>query len=234
MSVAAPQPLVDCAPPADAAETFSYRPVPISAPVSLVLGVIGLSGFLAWQCLFLAAAGVVVGLIAWLTTRSEAYAGRWLAVGGLCLTLAALVGGTVAHVVAYQTEVPEGHRRLNFTEDVAEKAIAPAGGYSPQIEALDGEKVFLKGYMYPQAREEGITQFVFVKDSGECCFGGKPALTDMILVEMAEGRTADFVPNLTSVAGTFALRPDGGQPELDADPIFRITATHAGPAATNF
>ncbi len=73
---------------------------------------------------------------------------------------------------------------------------------------------------------------MFVKDSGECCFGGKPKLTDMIRVEMAED-AADYYDGLVSVAGTFYHRGETGS-EKDVDPLFHLTATQAGPARTSF
>ena len=212
---------------------FDYRPVPVSAPVAAVLGVLGLTAFLFASGLLLAAAGVVTGLLAWRAVRKTDGGGLWLAVGGLALSLVGLLGGAASHAYAYRTEVPEGHVRLDFTDDIAERAVTPTGALSPVMEKLDGLPVFLKGYMYPDpsGKERGLSRFIFVKDSGECCFGGQPKLTDMIQVSM-DGDTANYYGGLVSVAGTFKLRPAGGRGELD--PIFEMTATQAGPARTSF
>lgn len=217
---------------------FDYRPVPVSAPVAAVLGLLGLSAFLAAFGLVLAAVGLVVSLIAWRAVTRTDGGGLWLAVAGLALSLVGLIGGGASHAYAYQTEVPEGHVRLDFTTDISEVAVvptaaAPEGELSPVVKALDGTPIFLKGYMYPDpsGKERGLSRFIFVKDSGECCFGGKPKLTDMIQVSMT-GDTADYYGGLVSVAGTFKLRPVGGRGELD--PIFEMTATRAGPARTSF
>ena len=212
---------------------FDYRPVPVSAPVAAVLGVLGLTAFLTAFGLLLAAAGVVVALLAWRAVRETEGGGLTLAIAGLALSLVGLVGGGATHAFAYATEVPDGHARVNFREDIARKAVTPQGGISPAVAGLDGERIFLKGYMYPDpsGKDADLNRFIFVESSGECCFGGAPKKTDMILVRM-DGTTADFFPGLVSVAGTFALRPTGGRGELD--PIFEMTATHAGPSRTSF
>ena len=245
MSVAVAQPpAAPAAPvlPQSERVDFDYRPVPVSAPVAAVLGVLGLTGFLAAAGLVLAAAGVVTALVAWRAVRRTDGGGLTLALGGLALSLVGLIGGAAAHYHAYQTEVPEGFTRLDFTADISEKAAAaglaaeaanPAAAVAPAVADLDGEQIFLKGYMYPDpsGRERDLGKFIFVKDSGECCFGGSPAVTDMILVTMDDS-TADFYGGLVSVAGTFKLRPVGGRGELN--PLFELTATQAGPAKTSF
>ncbi|MFH5803701.1 hypothetical protein [Alienimonas sp. DA493] len=213
---------------------FDYKPIPVSAPVSAVLGLCSLTAFLPTVGVIgflIAAAGLVTAFTAWRTIRRHDGAGLWMvALGGL-LSLTGLAGGATYHSIAYANELPPGHTRLDFTADIAQRALAPTGRYSEAIKRLDGEKVFLKGYMYPEAKTEDITSFIFVKDSGECCFGGKPKVTDMIRVDMT-GTTTDFTAGLVSVAGTFELRPEGNQTEVD--PIFRIKATQSGPARTSF
>ena len=213
---------------------FDYKPIPVSAPVSAVLGVCSLVAFLPTVGalgFMIAVAGAVTALTAWRAIRTQDGAGLWMVLLGLGLSLTGLIGGAAYHSLAYRTELPAGHTRLDFTTDISERAVAPTGGYSEAVKRLDGEQIFLKGYMYPTGQTEGLGSFIFVKDSGECCFGGKPKLTDMIRVEM-DGATADFAPGLVSVAGRFELWPEGGRGELD--PMFRLVATQAGPARTSF
>ena len=56
------------------------------------------------------------------------------------------------------------------------------------MKALDGQRIFIKGYMYPTKELEGLNSFLLVKDTGQCCFGGNPAITDMIMVTMERMR----------------------------------------------
>ena len=137
--------------------------------------------------------------------------GKWLALAALVLSAGSFVGGSILQSVAYATEVPDGHVRLNFTEDIARKGLVVEHGQivaPPEVAALDGDAVFLKGYMFPMRQTQGLPTFVFCRDSGDCCFGGTPKTEDMIYVRMAEGQTTDYFPGLVSVAGTFRLRRD--------------------------
>jgi hypothetical protein len=57
---------------------------------------------------------------------------------------------------------------------------------SPKALELNGKKVFIKGYVYPDGRQSNIKRFVLVPDMGTCCFGGQPKLTDMIEVTLTD------------------------------------------------
>lgn len=75
-----------------------------------------------------------------------------------------------------------------------------------EIEALNGQKVRIRGYILPTPQSHGITQFVLVRDNQECCFGPGAALYDCILVEMKPGTTADFTIRPIAVEGKFEVR----------------------------
>ena len=81
----------------------------------------------------------------------------------------------------YATEVPEGYERISYA-DLQPQPDEPPDRVPPDAKALDGKKVFIKGYVYPGQRQYGITQFLLVRDQGSCCFGGNPKVTDRILV----------------------------------------------------
>jgi len=85
---------------------------------------------------------------------------------------------------------------------------------TPEIEALKGQKIRLRGYMYPTFQQTGITQFVLVRDNMECCFGPGAMIYDCVMVEMAEGKSTDFSIRPIAVEGTFDIKPvddgDGG------------------------
>jgi hypothetical protein len=84
---------------------------------------------------------------------------------------------------------------------------------TPQIEALAGQRIRIRGFIYPTPQKRGIRQFVLVRDNQECCFGQGAALYDCILVEMAEGKSAEYTIRPVAVEGTFEIRefagPDG-------------------------
>jgi hypothetical protein len=71
------------------------------------------------------------------------------------------------------------------------------------IEALNGQRIRIRGYILPTPQKHGIQQFVLVRDNQECCFGPGAALYDCILIEMKPGNTADFTIRPIAVEGTF-------------------------------
>ena len=231
----APDPTAPAAASTHARGEFDYRPLPVTAPAAAILGVCGLAAFVSVGGIVLAAAGVVLALFALRTIRREQTGGRGPALTGLVLASVSLVGGPALQAVRYAGEVPEGYKRLNFSEDIAARPVAPAAGggtaFDKSVAALDDEPVFIKGYMYDsgQTRYPG---FVFVKDSGDCCFGAKPAVTDMILVTLPPGESVPLYTGLAAVAGTFQLRPEGGRDDLS--PVYQIEATQVEPARTAF
>jgi hypothetical protein len=75
----------------------------------------------------------------------------------------------------------------------------------PQIEALAGQRIRIRGYILPTAQKRGLKQFVLVRDNQECCFGPGAALYDCILVEMQPGRTAEFSIRPVAVEGRFEI-----------------------------
>ncbi len=81
------------------------------------------------------------------------------------------------------------------------------------IRQLDGQKIRIRGYIFPTPIQNGITEFVLVRDNLECCFGPGAALYDCILVKMSKGKTTDYVLRPVTVEGMFTLQelrgPDG-------------------------
>jgi hypothetical protein len=213
---------------ASGSSEFNYRPVPVLAPASLALGVLSALGFLGLLAIPIGLVGIVVSLICILRLRKSRgeYGGMWLAVMGLFLSFVCFTGSGGIWAYGYQTEVPEGFRRLNFMSDISKKGFIVDKGkkdiFNPDVKALDGKKVFIKGYMYPTKQITGLKTFLLVKDNAQCCFGGNPALQDMILVNLEGGKTVDFHQGvLTSVGGVFhcqqASGPAGLQPTYVID-----------------
>ncbi len=83
----------------------------------------------------------------------------------------------------------------------------------PEIEALVGRRIRIRGYILPSFLQKGITSFVLVRDNLECCFGPGAALFDCIVVDMDDGKTVDYTVRPIAVTGTFDVRevlgPDG-------------------------
>ena len=83
----------------------------------------------------------------------------------------------------------------------------------PAVDALQGQRVRIRGYILPSFQQRGITQFVLVRDNMECCFGPGALLHDCVVVRMRPGKSADFSIRPVAVAGSFRIEelkgPDG-------------------------
>jgi hypothetical protein len=82
-----------------------------------------------------------------------------------------------------------------------------------KVKDLDGKAIRIRGYILPSFQQNGIKQFILVRDNMECCFGPGALLHDCIVVEMLPPATATFTVRPVSVEGKFSVRelkdPDG-------------------------
>ena len=218
-------------------EEFGYKPIPPLAPVSALLGICALSGYLSPLGLIFSLFGLVLGF---LTLRQIQQAdgglgGRKLATFGLAMSVVMLISGTAMHIYWYQTELPEGFQRVSFGADIAKKGFVIEDGIRrvhPDLAELEGKPLFLKGYMYPEQQLDGISSFILCRDNGQCCFGGQPKVEDMIKVKLSDGQTARYSDQMISVAGVFRLRDLRKAGNLE--PAFELDATHFGLAKTSY
>src|SRR5581483_10952189 len=74
---------------------------------------------------------------------------------------------------------------------------------TPAVKKLTGKPIRIRGYILPSFQQNGIKKFVLVRDNMQCCFGPGAALYDCIVVDMAEGASADFTVRPVSVEGVF-------------------------------
>ena len=216
---------------------FSYRPVLGLAIVSVILTLVSLVGLLFWPFLAIAMLSIAVSGVALIQLYRAAgeYRGIGAAWFSMVLSAVTLVTGIGMQVYLYRTEVPAGYERISFAADISRKGFIVEKGQGlphPDVAALDGKKIFLKGFVYPEKQADGIKNLLLCRDSGDCCFGGKPKPEDMIGVMMTGDKTVAFDPNRVSVAGTFRLNRNyrGGERE----PIYLIEGEFYGPAQTDF
>lgn len=210
-------------------EEFDYHPVPPLAPIALFLGLCSVVGLMGLPGLAVGFIGACVGLIAlWQIGRSAGeLGGRNLARLGFALSSVMFVAGAGYHTYDYITELPEGHERVSFSWLSKFQPVFADGkvGVPAEVENLEGKQIFIKGYMYPTRQRTGITEFVLVKDTGQCCFGGQPKVTDMIIVKFKNGVTAEHRElQQVGVAGTFHAKQVMQAGELTA--IYSLEGTH--------
>ncbi|MEZ5940973.1 MAG: DUF3299 domain-containing protein [Planctomycetaceae bacterium] len=222
----------------DGGNEFSYRPVPIFAVCGFVLALMSTLAVVVWIAIPIAVVALVVSAIsAVVISRSrDSYSGLWMTVVGMILPVVCTAMGVAYQIHLYKTEVPEGFQRVSFYKDISEKGFvqdrtSPLPKPPDDVASLDGKKVFLKGYIYPTKQVSGLTKFLLLKDNGQCCFGGKPALQDRITVDLV-GFDVDHTYNKVSVSGTFRINPNFTGDEADA--VYHIDADSCTLSASEF
>jgi hypothetical protein len=83
------------------------------------------------------------------------------------------------------------------------------------LKALNGEKVILRGWMFPPLMTEGLPAFLFVRDNQICCFGREAKVYDKVRVTLKEGTTTDYIFGRPfDVVGTFHIESEERDGEL--------------------
>jgi hypothetical protein len=186
-----------------------YRTVSRAAVLSPILGLFALAGFIFPSLLVLALAGIALAIVGYVNIRRypDEYTGVVPAIMGLVICTLVGFGGATMHAVEYATEVPEGYERISFVD------LNPADRNAPAVPperavALDGKKVFLKGYVYPDGQGSGIKRFVLIPDLGTCCFGGQPKMTDMVLVTLRDPQRTLYNQRKRKLTGILKVDPN--------------------------
>lgn len=213
-------------------DEFGYKPVPVIAPVACFLGLICIVALFTELALPFCIFAMVLAFLAMRKIRrSEGELGGmvWAKIG-LVSAAVFFVVSTASVVYAYTHEVPEGYTRVDFTRDISARQFVNEHGkrrLHPEVAKLDGQKIFIKGYMWKTKRQVGLDDFVFLKDNGKCCFGGNPKPYDMMIVKMKKG-TTDAMGGLISVAGTLRCNPDS------KGAVYTLEAVLVEPARTRY
>lgn len=182
-------------------ETFPYRGISKAAVISLVFGGLSFSALLAGSLLIFPIAGMLWALIALLNIRKypAELSGAKVAMAGGLLSGLLFFAAAAWHIYDYVTEVPEGYQRISFYH------LTPEGTqeYVPDsARALEGKKVFIKGYMHPGVKNAGdVREFVLVPDMKTCCFGGQPKLNDMVEVTLTGAESLKYGYRRLKLAG---------------------------------
>ena len=164
-----------------------YRVLSVLAVASVLIAIISLPALFFVKLCFLPVTGLVLGFkaIREISARPGELTGLGLARAGLFLSAAIFLGSIAIATTIYLTEVPEGYERISFI-DMQPDDAHPELPVPPYAIERNGQKVFVKGYVYPDDTKSELHRFVLVPDMGTCCFGGQPALTDMIEVTLKD------------------------------------------------
>jgi hypothetical protein len=186
-----------------------YRSVSRAALMSLVLALVSLLGFIFPSLLVIAIAGLLLALVGLNSIRRypEEYSGKVPAVLGAIACVGIFLAGIGYHSFVYATECPADAERVSFYDLNPPSKNDPAIPTEKAI-SLDGKKVFIKGYVYPDGQSNNIQTFVLIPDLGTCCFGGQPRLTDMILVTLRDPERTVYNQRKRGVTGVLRVDPN--------------------------
>lgn len=186
-----------------------YRALCSTAVASFVVGVLSIVAFLDWTLAVVPVCGIVLGGVALLQIRRShgELTGHLLARLGVAFSLLFGTAGASWQSYVYLTEVPDGYERITYAA-LQHAEGEPGTAVPASAQALDGKRIFVKGYVYPGATKTGITQFILVRDNGVCCFGGTtPKQTDMIQVTLKDPLELTYSDQLRKLAGIFRVDP---------------------------
>lgn len=194
-------------------DDFNYTPYSPWGPVAMTLGLASLLG-LTNSIFGLGLAGLssIVGIAAFFRIRaaSGAFKGGGMAIAGAVMSVCCLVGGSVKLKYDFEHEVPAGYLRVSFPDEISDRRFIYYGNQrrlDPAVAELVGKKVFLKGFMWNVYKSDGLQEFMFLKDNGECCFGGEPKPYDMMMVHLKPDNTTPAFTGMISVSGTLQADP---------------------------
>ncbi len=184
---------------------LEYRSVSKAAIASCVFAVLGLASFMATAFVILPLLAVGFGIVALVAIKRmpDELLGLNFAKIGLGLGAVLFVGSVALHSYVYATEVPDGYTRINFWDLRNNKRTALP--FSEKAIAMDGQRVFLKGYVRPGAKRKNLKDFIMVGDFGDCCFGGNPDITEIVEVNITSDDVVDHSYSLRKIGGIFRL-----------------------------
>lgn len=221
-------------------EQFIYRPLSVGAIASVVFGLLSFLTFVAGgdslaACLLMCpipAVGITVGLRALAQIRSmpDQMSGGRLAVAGVMLSMIGLVGGLGYSGYVYATEVPPGYSRTSFgdlrPDEVEQRGNLPV---PRDIQELDGEKVFIKGFMRADSTpvRHNIKTFLLVRDNNQCCFGDISSVKyfDQVLVNTTGSLSTDYSTGIYRLGGTLRIHPENVRRGVGY-PVYTLEADH--------
>jgi hypothetical protein len=220
---------------------LQYRALHSGSLIGLVLGIVSIFAMITTAdspagSLLVAPiplVGIIVSFWSLIKIRNHAdqYTGASLAKIGMTLSFMFLIGGVGYASYVYATEVPPGYERISFNTMKPDE-LQERGGVAvpPEIAALEGQKVFIKGYIrqdsVPVTR--GIDRFLLVRDNNQCCFGdlSKVKYYDQIAVEMTGDHRVDYSQGVFRIGGILHIEPQYIRPGSPR-PVFSLKSDYA-------
>ncbi|MHB8899115.1 MAG: hypothetical protein ACYC6Y_10250 [Thermoguttaceae bacterium] len=173
---------------------------------SVIVGILSALSFFHWGFLFLPVVGVLLGVagLVNLARVEGARVGVYLSGTGIALSL--LLGGGLygLSVYRYYHTTPPGYLSVDYHSLESKDPNKP---FPDAAYELEGQRVFLRGYMYPSRQQTGLRTFVMSRDNGVCQYClPNPKITDQVFVELTEGREAAYTTRMIGIGGVFSLK----------------------------
>ncbi|MCL2622327.1 MAG: DUF3299 domain-containing protein [Planctomycetaceae bacterium] len=188
-------------------EEDQYRAIGSLSVTTFVFGLLSLLSLISGLLLFVPVIGLVFGVLALrkIIAMPTIVGGLRLTVAGMTLSFLFGCMGLGWQHYSYYHVTPAGYVERTFFDFAA----GASGAVPNEIAALDGQKVFVKGYMYPLKLQEGIEKFALVRTLSPSIFAGAtPDPTDMILVEIKTGEKIRYRTKPIRIGGTLRVRRD--------------------------
>jgi hypothetical protein len=192
-------------------DEFRYRRMSPYAIASLIGGIVALVGLATVQDIgpilyaTIPAFGIVTGLRGLAAVKRYDETGRRSAQIGLALSVLCLASAWPLKGYLDASEVPPGYKKIGYDILQAKEGNGPVPDTAKE---LDGQRVFIKGFVYPGRETTGVKKFVLCRDNGDCCFGGQPKLNDMIQVTLKEPLSLNYDTTMRNLAGTFRVKSE--------------------------
>jgi hypothetical protein len=186
----------------------TYQSICKPALLCFLTAIFSLGALLSESLIILPILGLVLFAFAVRSFRrfpQELVGRKLMVIGGIANALL-LVSSAAWHIYCFNTEVPPDHQRIRFSYLKPEKGRRVA--YSTRAEELDGQRVFIKGYVRPSDRKLDLQEFILVGDFGQCCFGGNPKIDEVIEVSFQNDLRIDYGWGLRHIGGIFRLNKD--------------------------
>ncbi len=116
----------------------------------------------------------------------------------------------------FKVEGPEKALRISYDDFNLLKVMNfdPVPKDAPEklpkwLKALDGQRIRVRGFMYPPFQDTDIRGFVLACDNQICCFGRTPKEYDLVDVFMRKGVTTSYIQNRPfDVVGIFRIKSE--------------------------
>ena len=116
----------------------------------------------------------------------------------------------------FKVEGPDKALRISYDDFDLLKLmnLDPVPKDAPQrlpkwLKALDGQRIRVRGFMYPPFQDTDIRGFVLARDNQICCFGRTPKEYDLVDVFMRKGITTNYIQNRPfDVVGVFHIKSE--------------------------